>query len=87
MYLPANLAIKRLGLKIRDHYFPLSRMPDPDADSFKGWLDKRVTLETLLQLNVTPSQHDEPAARARRPAPRCARQAFRRTAGGICAIE
>jgi hypothetical protein len=56
VYVPAHLALKRLGLKIRDHYFPLFRMPEPDADSFKSWLDKRTTLETLLQLNVTPSQ-------------------------------
>ena len=56
VYVPAHLALKRLALRIRDHYFPPSGMPDPDADSFKGWLDKRTTLETLLQLNVTPSQ-------------------------------
>lgn len=56
VYVPAHLALKRLALRIRDHYFPLSGMPDPDSDSFKGWLDKRTTLETLLQLNVTPSQ-------------------------------
>jgi hypothetical protein len=56
VYVPAHLALKRLGLRIRDHYFPLSGMPDPDADSFRGWLDKRTTLETLLQLNVTPTQ-------------------------------
>ena len=56
VYVPAHLALKRLALRIRDHYFRLSEMPDPDADSFKGWLDKRTTLETLLQLNVTPSQ-------------------------------
>jgi hypothetical protein len=31
-------------------------MPPPDADSFKGWLDRRAALETLLQLNVTPGQ-------------------------------
>jgi hypothetical protein len=36
--------------------FPLSEMPAPDADSFKVWLDRRATLETLLQLNVTPGQ-------------------------------
>jgi hypothetical protein len=56
VYVPAHLALKRLGMQIRDHYFPLSQMPAPDSDSFKGWLDKRTTLETLLQLNVTPSQ-------------------------------
>lgn len=56
VYVPAHLALKRLALRIRDHFFPLSGMPDPDTDSFKGWLDKRTTLETLLQLNVTPSQ-------------------------------
>jgi uncharacterized membrane protein YagU involved in acid resistance len=56
VYVPAHQALKRLGLRIRDHYFPLSLMPDPDADSFKGWLDRRTTLETLLQLNVTPTQ-------------------------------
>jgi hypothetical protein len=56
VYVPAHLALKRLGMKIRDHYFPLSQMPTPDSDPFKGWLDKRTTLETILQLNVTPSQ-------------------------------
>jgi hypothetical protein len=56
VYVPAHLALKRQGLRIRDHYFPLSQLPDPDADSFKGWLDKRTTLETFLQLNVTPTQ-------------------------------
>ena len=56
VYVPAHLGVKRFGLKIRDHYFPLWRMRDPSADSFKGWLDKRTTLETLLQLNVTPMQ-------------------------------
>jgi hypothetical protein len=35
---------------------PLSEMPAPDADSFKGWLDRRTALETLLQLNVSPAQ-------------------------------
>ncbi|MGH2653162.1 MAG: hypothetical protein ACRDHV_02285 [Actinomycetota bacterium] len=57
VYAPAHLALRRFGLRIRDHYFLLSEMPAPDSDSFKGWLDKRTTLETLLQLNVTPSQH------------------------------
>jgi hypothetical protein len=56
VYVPAHLALRRRGLQIRDHYFPLSEMPAPDSDAFKGWLDKRTTLETLLQLNVTPSQ-------------------------------
>lgn len=56
VYVPAHLALKRLGLQIRDHFFPLAQMPDPDSDSFKGWLEKRATLETLLQLNVSPSQ-------------------------------
>lgn len=56
VYVPAHLALKRLGLQIRDQFFPLAQMPDPDSDSFKGWLDKRSTLEALLQLNVSPSQ-------------------------------
>ena len=56
VYGPAHTALKRLGVRIRDHYFPLSEMPAPDADTFKGWLDRRATLETLLQLNVTPGQ-------------------------------
>lgn len=56
VYVPAHLALKRLGVQIRDRYFPLSEMPAPDSDSFKGWLDKRTTLEAVLQLNVTPSQ-------------------------------
>lgn len=56
VYVPAHLALKRLGLRIRDNYFPLSKVPSPDSDSFKAWWDKRTTLETLLQLNVTPSQ-------------------------------
>jgi hypothetical protein len=43
-------------VRIRDRYFPPSQMPAPDDDVFKGWLDKRTTLETVLQLNVTPSQ-------------------------------
>jgi hypothetical protein len=56
VYGPAHAALKRLGARIRDHYLPLSEMPAPDADSFKGWLDRRAALETLLQLNVTPGQ-------------------------------
>ena len=56
VYGPAHTALKRLGVRIRDHYFPLSEMLAPDADTFKGWLDRRATLETLLQLNVTPGQ-------------------------------
>lgn len=56
VYGPAHTALKRLGVRIRDYYFPLSEMPAPDADTFKGWLDRRATLETLLQLNVTPGQ-------------------------------
>jgi hypothetical protein len=56
VYGPAHLALKRLGVRVRDHYFPLSGMPDPDSDSLRGWVDKRATLETLLQLNVTPLQ-------------------------------
>jgi hypothetical protein len=56
VYGPAHAALRRLSVRIRDHYFPLSEMPAPDADSFKGWLDRRTTLETLLQLNVTPGQ-------------------------------
>jgi hypothetical protein len=56
VYGPAHAALKGLGVRIRDHYFPLSEMPAPDADSFKGWLDRRTTLETLLQLNVSPAQ-------------------------------
>lgn len=56
VYVPAHLALKRLGVRVRDHYFPLSGMPDPDSDSLRGWVDKRTTLETLLQLNVTPLQ-------------------------------
>jgi len=56
VYGPAHAALKRLGVRIRDHYFPLSEMPAPDVDTFKGWLDRRATLETLLQLNVTPGQ-------------------------------
>ena len=56
VYVPAHLALKRLGVRTRDGYFPLSKMPAPDSDSLKGWLDKRTTLEILLQLNVTPSQ-------------------------------
>jgi hypothetical protein len=56
VYGPAHAALKRLGARIRDHYFPLAEMPPPDADSFKGWLDRRAALETLLQLNVTPGQ-------------------------------
>jgi hypothetical protein len=56
VYGPAHAALKGLGTRIRDHYFPLSEMPAPDADSFKGWLDRRATLETLLQLSVSPAQ-------------------------------
>jgi hypothetical protein len=56
VYGPAHAALKGLGVRILDHYFPLSEMPAPDADSFKGWLDRRTTLETLLQLNVSPAQ-------------------------------
>jgi hypothetical protein len=56
VYVPAHLALKRLGVRVRDHYFPLSGMPDPGTDSLRGWLDKRTSLETLLQLNVTPLQ-------------------------------
>jgi hypothetical protein len=56
VYGPAHGALKHLGVRIRDHYFPLSEMPAPNEDSFKGWLDRRTTLEALLQLNVTPSQ-------------------------------
>jgi hypothetical protein len=56
VYVPAHLALRRLGAKIRHHYYPLSQMPAPDDDAFKGWLDKRTNLETVLQLNVTPSQ-------------------------------
>jgi hypothetical protein len=56
VYGPAHVALKGLGARIRDHYFPLSEMPAPDADSFKGWLDRRTTLETFLQLNVSPAQ-------------------------------
>jgi hypothetical protein len=56
VYVPAHLALKRFGQKIRDTYFPLSEMPAPDDDAFRGWLDQRTNLETVLQLNVTPSQ-------------------------------
>jgi hypothetical protein len=56
VYVPAHRALRRLGARIRDHYFPLSEMPAPDDDGFRGWLDKRANLETVLQLNVTPSQ-------------------------------
>lgn len=56
VYVPAQLALKRLGVQIRNHYFPLSEMPAPDSDSFKGWLDRRTALEAFLQLSVTPSQ-------------------------------
>lgn len=56
VYVPAHLALKRFGTRIRDHYFPLSGMPAPDDDAFKPWVDKRANLETVLQLNVTPSQ-------------------------------
>jgi hypothetical protein len=56
VYGPAHAALKGLGARIRDHYFPLSKMPAPDADSFKGWLDRRTTLETFLQLSVSPAQ-------------------------------
>lgn len=56
VYVPAHVALRKLGGKIREHYFPVSQMPAPDDDAFKGWLDKRTNLETLLQLNVTPSQ-------------------------------
>lgn len=56
VYVPAHLALRRLGTRIRDAYFPLSEMPAPDDDAFRGWLDKRTNLETVLQLNVTPSQ-------------------------------
>jgi hypothetical protein len=31
-------------------------VPDPDFDLFKSWLDKRIAFESLLQLNVSPSQ-------------------------------
>ena len=56
VYGPAHLALKRFGTRIRDHYFPPSEMPAPDSDELRGWLDKRSTLEGLLQLNVTPTQ-------------------------------
>ena len=56
VYAPAHLALKRLGMHIRDQYFPLADMPAPDSDSFKGWLEKRSALEAALQLAVTPSQ-------------------------------
>lgn len=56
VYVPAHLALRRLGTRIRDTYFPLSQMPAPDDDAFRGWLDQRTHLETVLQLNVTPSQ-------------------------------
>jgi hypothetical protein len=55
-YVPAHIALRRHGQRIRDTYFPLEQMPDPTADTFKGWLDRRTTLETLLQVNVTPLQ-------------------------------
>lgn len=56
VYVPAHLTLKRFGLKVRDHYFPLSEMPEPGADAFKSWLDKRAALEELLQLHVSPAQ-------------------------------
>jgi len=56
VYVPAHLALRGLGLRIRDRYFALSEMPVPRSDSFKGWLEKRAALENLLQLNITPSQ-------------------------------
>jgi hypothetical protein len=55
-YVPAHMALRRHGLRIRETYFPLAEMPDPRTDTFKGWLDRRTTLETLLQVNVTPLQ-------------------------------
>lgn len=56
MHVPAHLPLRRLGTKIRDTYFPLSQIPAPDDDAFKGWSDQRTNLETVLQLNITPSQ-------------------------------
>jgi hypothetical protein len=56
VYAPAHVAVRRFGARVRDHYFPLLGMPTPDSDAFKGWLDRRAALESLLQLNVSPSQ-------------------------------
>jgi hypothetical protein len=56
VYVPAHLSLRTLGLKIRDHFFPVDQMPEPDDDRFKAWVDKRGVLETFLQLNVSPSQ-------------------------------
>lgn len=56
VYAPAHVALRRFGARIRDHYFPLSRMPTPESDAFRGWLDRRTALESILQLNVSPSQ-------------------------------
>ena len=56
VYVPAHLTLKRLGVAIREHYCPLARMPHPTADGFTSWVDRRTTLENLLQLHVSPAQ-------------------------------
>lgn len=56
VYVPAHLAVKQLATAVRDGYFRLSEMPEPHADAFKPWIDKRGTLEDVLQLNVAPLQ-------------------------------
>jgi uncharacterized integral membrane protein len=56
VYAPAHRALRRFGVRIRDQYFPLMGMPAPDSDAFEGWLDRRAALESILQLNVSPSQ-------------------------------
>ncbi len=56
VYVPAHIAVRRLGTRAAGKYFPLTDLPDPSSDAFKPWLDRRATLEGLLQLNGTASQ-------------------------------
>jgi hypothetical protein len=56
VFVPAHLALKRLGVAVREQYFPLGRMPDPTAEAFTSWVAKRAALENVLQLHVSPAQ-------------------------------
>lgn len=57
VYVPTYLSLKSLCQRIRDDHFPLFNVPSPTSEAFRVWVDGRARLETLLQMNVTVTQH------------------------------
>lgn len=56
VYFPVHLSLRRICAEIRDSWYPLAKMPEPDGQAFAEWLEGRKRLDEVTQFDLTVSQ-------------------------------